>query len=512
MITRRILVGGVLGFTLAVGNVVPALAASPAGPTTITTNVPVPATMPASADAPSTAGLEEALRRDAGISLEDYVAQGAQAQKASDLSSDLKDKGIPATVSLDKGQIVVSSDAPAARDMAATAGAVSAPAKVTTSDFASSKAALDAYLAEVGPDGLLGVVEDKTGYVILVAQPDEKKNSNKAPAQFAAEHRGVRVQPANGPAAAVADTDVLGGQGIRSGNAICSAGFVVYDGAVNKQVLATAGHCRDAGDVYPGVMSQEPAMTGNRASQANVLGYGAIGQYNWSDFGTMLGNNFGYDLATIPVTNSVLKFPATVTTWKSSFNGASTVPVTGYIADPTVLVDSGIVACRSGRTTGWQCGKINYYGWVAVRDSAGKIHYVNSVGANMYAAPGDSGGAMLVGYKALGITSATGGTDATTYFTSAAPVADLLKIKPGYSLKTWLGEPKITSVSNQSWASGTVVKGNVPLAGAGDTIESGTQLNVKLTNGWATTVPVGRTARSASPTPGRPRPAGPWPC
>src|SRR5699024_3355617 len=121
----------------------------------------------------------------------------------------------------------------------------------------------------------------------------------------------------------------------------------------------------------------------------------------------------------------------------------TTQDITGT-ADPVV----GQKACKSGSRTGFSCGTISDVG--AMIDVAGTRTIENAFTVDLCALPGDSGGVVFSGHKALGISSASNVADTGTCANadqlgrdngfaprlSAVPVNDVLAAHPGLSLRT----------------------------------------------------------------------------
>ena len=113
-------------------------------------------------------------------------------------------------------------------------------------------------------------------------------------------------------------------------------------------------------------------------------------------------------------------------------------------ADPVV----GQKACKTGFRTGFSCGTISQVGTTI--DVAGTRTISNAFTVDLCALPGDSGGVVFSGDRALGISSASNVADSVTCadadavartagFTprlSAVPIADVLAAHPGLTLRT----------------------------------------------------------------------------
>ncbi len=155
----------------------------------------------------------------------------------------------------------------------------------------------------------------------------------------------------------------------------CSVGFAVQGGFV------TAGHCGVAGDS--------------------------------TTYGTFQGSSFpGNDYAWVSTPNH------TPVGSVSNYAGGS-VAVKGSTAAAV-----GATVCRSGSTTGWHCGQIQGFN-STVRYAEGSVSGL--IRTNVCAEPGDSGGSLLAGNQAQGVTSGGSGncsTGGTTYF---QPVNEILQ-------------------------------------------------------------------------------------
>jgi streptogrisin C len=92
----------------------------------------------------------------------------------------------------------------------------------------------------------------------------------------------------------------------------------------------------------------------------------------------------------------------------------------------------GATVCRSGSTTGWHCGSVQAYN-ATVTYSEGSVSGL--IRTNVCAEPGDSGGSLLAGNQAQGMTSGGSGncsSGGTTYF---QPVNEALSAY-GVTLRT----------------------------------------------------------------------------
>lgn len=225
----------------------------------------------------------------------------------------------------------------------------------------------------------------------------------------AEQRRTDRVAP-SGP--------VIGGTayevGVPGGILECSTGF---NGELDgKPVVITAAHCAGGNDnpvAFPG----------------------------GEKFGTMTGvAKDRIDTALIAVDD------AHADRFRTNLvgTGADTTQAITGTADPVV----GQKACKSGSTTGFSCGTISDV--AGTIDVAGTRTIANAFTVDLCALPGDSGGVVFSGDKALGVSSASNVADAgncanadalakTNGFIprlSAVPITDVLASHPGLTLRT----------------------------------------------------------------------------
>src|SRR5690606_33040292 len=100
----------------------------------------------------------------------------------------------------------------------------------------------------------------------------------------------------------------------------------------------------------------------------------------------------------------------------NDYNGG-TVAVAGSTQAPV-----GSHVCRSGSTTGWHCGTIQAYN-ATVTYPQGSVNGL--IRTTVCAEPGDSGGSLLAGDQAQGVTSGGSGncrSGGTTYFPPVNPI------------------------------------------------------------------------------------------
>ncbi|WP_367128957.1 S1 family peptidase [Saccharothrix sp. HUAS TT1] len=244
-------------------------------------------------------------------------------------------------------------------------------------DLDAAKAALDANAAKA-PRSVPGwYVDLPTNTVVVKSQPAKLAAARAFVAAAGVPASAVRyLTTVEQPRPLV---DVIGGNAYNIGSGSrCSVGFSVNGGFV------TAGHCGSTG-----------ASTSNPS-------------------GTFRSSSFpGNDYAWVQV--------AAGNTPRGLVNNYSggTVSVAGSQDAPV-----GSAVCRSGSTTGWHCGTIQ------ARNSSVSYPQGTVTGliqTTVCAEPGDSGGSLLAGTQAQGVTSGGSGncrTGGTTYF---QPVNEILQ-------------------------------------------------------------------------------------
>jgi hypothetical protein len=257
--------------------------------------------------------------------------------------------------------------------------------------------------------------------------------------------------PADGCTPADGSSDLLGGDlwaylsdVSASEGIICSTGFNGYDKSTGAREFLTAGHCADyqhTGEpkpadptVYAATDMNPMALNGDATHAADVtLRDPSLGSLNQSSF------QFGgkVDSGIVDVTDTEANPMAAVNTWGSSATSANangtasqgventggTVPILAAAA-----AVNGAPVCHSGERTGWQCGTVeNPYVTVAVQ-AATQTQTVDSIATSVCLLPGDSGGSFVSGEYAVGVASAGTFTPASGSGTGADNCA-----KTGYS-------------------------------------------------------------------------------
>ncbi|MEV0639155.1 S1 family peptidase [Streptomyces sp. NPDC050619] len=247
---------------------------------------------------------------------------------------------------------------------AAHAGTVD-PSPTTTYSTA-QLAAVGKAVARADVVGTAWSVDDRSNRVLLAA------DSTVSTAAIAAIKRGAGANAgalhigrlpgkltkylSGGDAVYSSDTD---------GRFRCSLGFNTQDGAGNHYFL-TAGHCTKGTDWY-----SDPFVT--------HIGTTAGSSYPDNDYGLV------------------------------AYDPGQPVPP-GTVGDQAITsagdAQRGQFACRRGSTTGTHCGRVTGTNW-SVRYPDGVVN--GMIRTNICAEPGDSGGPLYAGSRALGLTSGGSG-------------------------------------------------------------------------------------------------------
>lgn len=346
-----------------------------AGPTTLSATAATPAP-----DAPTVSPrtsskvppeVLRALQRDLGLTAQDATRRLAfqnDAASTEDALAETLDAFAGAWVDPAKNTLYVgvADDAEAAQ--VRSAGATPVVVDHTLDELDTWKAALDVELTD--PAAVPSWFVDVTTNRLVVNVHD----GGRALAEQAAASAGVPADAVTYVTTTEAPrplVDVVGGNAYTMGaGGRCSVGFAVNGGFV------TAGHC---------------GTTGTRTSGPG---------------GTFRGSSFpGNDYAWVQVDAGNTPVGAV-----NNYSGGR-VAVAGSTAAPV-----GSSVCRSGSTTGWRCGTVQAYE-SSVTYPQGTVSGL--IRTNVCAEPGDSGGSLIAGNQAQGVTSGGSGncsSGGTTYF------------------------------------------------------------------------------------------------
>ncbi|MFC7446448.1 S1 family peptidase [Rhodococcus daqingensis] len=347
------------------------------------------------------ADLITAIQRDLGLSPEQYLDKAEAGQKLVAFANTMREK-FPESFAgawLDPAgsPLIGLADG---KDAAAARAAVEA-AGYNVKDLPRSERALRDQLGHMNSwieklpaplSGLIGgaAIDTVNNDVVLRVQNTAEGQGLQLPDFL--ESARVVLAPALGSSAPPAvDNPVradarLGGDSYAAENADgafrCSLGFNGTDGS-GRAVNISAGHC-DPNRAAAGTNAASIAFEMHGANFGNRFGTFAKSTVDGLDYSVIKID----DAAAQRFANNFVRAP-----------GANPVPITGT-ADPVV----GAPVCKSGLTTGFSCGTINSVNQIV---DVGTRTLKNGFTANICALQGDSGGAIVTGTRALGISSAS---------------------------------------------------------------------------------------------------------
>jgi streptogrisin C len=314
-----------------------------------------------------------AMQRDLGLSESQARARVAQEDRAArddaalqkSLGKDYAGSWFDART----GKLVVAVSDPTAKKLVRARGAVA-----RTVTFSSAK--LDRFAGRLdsssAPAGVAGWYVDVTTNEVVIPTSGDVAAAEKFAAAAGVPAAAVRAEESNEAPRPLAQ----GGDRYTIDNTyVCSIGFAVSGGFV------TAGHC------------------------------GGTGSTTATPSGSFAGSSFpGNDYAFVQTSESI---SPTV----NNYAGGS-VAVRGSAEAPI-----GSSICRSGQTSGWNCGTIQARN-ATVNYAQGSVYGL--IRTSACAEPGDSGGSAISGDQAQGVTSGGSGdctSGGTTYF---QPVNEIL--------------------------------------------------------------------------------------
>lgn len=271
----------------------------------------------------------------------------------------------------DGSLVVTATDA--AADRAATAGgARSQRVRHTSGGLQAIMDQLDTQARTHGAGSVQGWYIDVPNNVVVVTTTGGARDAAAVALTKLATAHGdaVRVEGAQASVAPKPAEYMVGGyQFVIANGGTCSVGFNTVDSA-NRNVVLTAGHCVK----QSGIMSRNGLQ----------IGATRTANYPGTDYGTFWNSYPSYWVPSA----SVYLYNNSYLTVRGSY---SSVPV-------------GTAICKSGRTTGWTCGKVTAVNQTVTYTGGYVINGL--VRHNACVEGGDSGGANVTpaGY-AVGLTS-----------------------------------------------------------------------------------------------------------
>jgi streptogrisin C len=368
--------------------------------------VPAAASPPTEPDVRFDTEMLSAVQRDLGLSADEAAARLTAERHAGytnlALRKSLGDRYAGGW--LDDGTLVVGVTDTAAAGAVRARGASPALVSRGESELDAVRARLDAGKARA-PRSVPGwYVDAPTNTVVVLTKAGAEAAAWNFVRANGVDTRAVRVVASSeSPRPLI---DVIGGNAYFIGSGTrCSVGFSVNGGFV------TAGHC---------------GRTGATTTQPS-------GQFAGSSFP---GNDYAW-----------VRVNAGNTPVGAVNNYAGGVVEVGGAAEAPV----GATVCRSGSTTGWHCGQIQARG-ASVTYPQGTV--TGLIRTNVCAEPGDSGGSLLAGDQAQGVTSGGSGNCSTGGTTFFQPVGEILQVY-NLQLVTGNGNPPGGDCSSEAEFTGT---------------------------------------------------------
>ncbi|MBD8042479.1 trypsin-like serine protease [Arthrobacter sp. Sa2BUA2] len=448
----------------------------------------------------------EALAEELDARLEAPAATDKATDAADDESSDDKtatDAGsTPAAPAPTETAAPAPSSEPAPEESAAEGTQADAAATRTATDLTSL--ARD-YIANVGVDGLQSISLDSDGFTINVENPEAPVTASArtlqdsaapaTPKEFADDYTNVQAVKSNG-GPGVPLENVYGGQGYVSGNGSqlagsCSIGFNGWNPAGEPAVI-TAGHCTGDGSLKDTYLAPTDGT--------NVVTT-ELGTFGTSVFGgpgntpsSVENPNVGTDVAVIDGINTDLDLLAEVTGWAAGGLSETTTRITGVGS-----AVAGLPVCRSGLTTGWECGTVDklavfFVGGHKMATDPNDVRAVLGFESTLKAKGGDSGGPVIAGNTALGLVSGgMGQTDKDGFYNTvgAADLTSALSVTGGYTVALHVEAPELNIKNGDTVETDQVLTGTAPAGSAVKVTLNGSSTKVETApdGSWSVQVP-----------------------
>ena len=463
-----------------------------------------------------TKGIDKAIERDLGKTVEKYVEDSKANETAAAVREELKKQDIAANARVKDGKAEVEvSKKDAAKAKKVIEASPAAAHIVMTEVNASVKTVegvFDELVENVKPEELKrlsSIMNTKDGLKIyahgLGDGSKPSKSAKKATAssdrltleQFIDEAKYVSGAPSGGPAKTSADTDVYGGLAYgfsESGDpygqiGYCSLGFTAWAPSGDDAILS-AGHCTndDTMKIFGLLEQTEPD---GKIALGKPLGTFGFNQFGGAGHSGIPLSEFdglteaevnkklaaaepGTDIAVIEDINPALTLHPALAQWPEGKAPRDQVLNLTGVSKAVV----GAEACSVGRTTGWGCAEVTGVGVFFVNGYKDDLRavwgYESKNPGQTILDQGDSGGAMVVGTKAVGINSATNSgedrventDDDTANYTSLDDVFKKGYID-GYQVKFVVNDPVVSTENGATVAPKAVLKGVVKDASAG---------------------------------------------
>ena len=377
----------------------------------------------------------------------------------------------------------------------------------TTEDMVPTEAPVEDFdhLQEAGIQVVgIGITDDGDTILLTSADASDGPQATAALELLDDKYPGELIVENIGGVPQAASTGVPGGSGYYqffSGTAVskCSVGFAAWS-PTGQPVMLTAGHCTKGATGKQALLarpSKQPAVTGVDTSTVDSLSSVPLGYAGFSQFGGPNGlsiesdpgqrnadktpnqNNEQVKKATdIAVLERVgtdfVPIPA-VTTWnKTEAKNENLTSSVIKVKNAGGKVNIGDTVTKSGRTTGLTSGNVRMFsdGWFTVQVGTQGTWYVRGFAANVTLRPGDSGGPVLQGNRAVGINSAyvanRPADDEYAFFASIDQ--GLSQLPAGYEVALDIDNPAVSVATGASVRPGALITVSVPANATGLTI------------------------------------------
>ncbi|WP_221585934.1 S1 family peptidase [Microbacterium sp. G2-8] len=310
---------------------------------------------------------------------------------------------------------------------AGAAAALAASALIVAPAAAAETAPKNATLDEVAVEamqieGVVGVTVDADGIITVSTLEEGAEGDGGLVATSAsvasakkleATYDNVVVDTDAEQLVSAAQDEVVGGAGYvmedpsEPGSLYtCSLGFSAWS-PQGEPALISAGHCANDGsitDVYRSVPSEEQAVGGPGFVPMDALGtfgfsqYGGPGNSDGSE-----GGATSTDISIIDDISGALTLRPEVTDWTTA--GSDDLAASTTKVESVGTAEIGEQIERSGRTTGRQTGVVIEEGWMSVSNRWVKGYGAEQTGSEPLVLGGDSGGSVVQGTEAVGVTS-----------------------------------------------------------------------------------------------------------
>lgn len=429
-----------------------------------------PTSSPSPAPAPPP-GLAEAVRRDLDLSWTEFEARGALAARARTLQSGLAQTPGFVEFRIQDNQLVAIGSG---REFAAAAK--SAGIRSFTGAVQPSLSELTDEIRGLAGNRLVSVERSTQGPVITLT-PDADAELVRQVSHIAPDAKVVRADRAT-PRLAVEGGQRTHFAGTSGNDSWCLTGFAVHTSTAQPGVV-TAGHCtRDGQNATIKVDNPVRPAPGVPETVLGTLTFNQFGGPNNApvDPNDIFGNPTGTDLAIVTTGTGI--------TTTGTVPAGSTASPAGAITGTAQAVLGG-AACAYRHTLGWHCGTIETTEKVVFLagpsgDDLRAVKVFDLPGITVE--DGDSGGPVITGTKALGLTVAQT-VDNGEPLLHAVPITALDTHAPNTGVQLWVPQPSLNNTqqagpnhATADWTPSQAITGQIAVPAG----ESGTAYAIQL--------------------------------